>query len=410
MRGRTALRRVRVSVEPAGSFGQDRTGTIGNFTDLRFNSATLAKAQAVVADEAMVQRLHHRRPGHHGFKSATIDVAGDLVPLGTAYAPGSTPTQDTLSKVLESMLATTAQRGDGGTVQASPSPTTTNFSLDTGEGAEFAEGQLIAVETAAGSNVYALSFIESKSTDAITLGIALPAAPASGCKVLNCERVGLGDAAVNAQTSLQFLVEGENRGDIFLALGAQGPLAIEWPLGGLVRWSSQYQVASWLHDDEMATPQGGSPIAAATLTGGTPVVCAAGGVVLSAEGGTVRTLPTVAEIAMTLGASWQPVDSLNGGDTGGKAQWAFVRGEQPTVTMLVLASAEEYLDAFAARTQYRILTQAGNRAAGMVATLWRDMELIAVPTEEDRGGLQWTRLSFGYVGDGALSPVEIARF
>lgn len=408
MRGRFALQRVRVSVEPAGSFGVDRTGTIANFADLRFNIATLAPNTTIVNDEAVRQRLHQHRIKQHGFRRGTLDISGDLVPLGTAYAPGSTPAQDTLSKVLESMLACTAIRGAGGTVQASPSPTTTGFSVALGEGAEFTQGTMILVETASSSGLYELTAIDTISTDAITLDVALSFTPAAGCKVLNAETVYLGTAAVGSQTSLQFLVERENRGDIFALMGCQGPLSIEWPLGGRPRWSAQLQGAERVHDDELGTPQGGSALAAATLTGGTPVLCTAGGIVLTPYSGTTRTLPTIAEIAFNIGAAWTMVDSYNGVE--GWAQPVFTPGEQPTVNTTVLASAEEWFDAFHARTQYKLLAQAGNTPAGAVGIFCPQLELIAEPVEIDRGGVTHTQLVFGAVGDGDVSPFSIARF
>lgn len=411
MAQRTPLQRVRVGVEPAGSFAVDLTDTIGDLTDLRFNSAVLSRTTTVLQDEAVVQALHQRRVIHRGFKGATLDISGDLVPLSAAYDADATPAQDLLSKVLESMCATTATRAAGSTVEASPSPTTTGFSVAAGHGSRVESFRPVLVETTATSERYELNAIADGgvSTDALTFASAFSFTPASGAKVLNCELITPGTLAVASQTSLQFLVEGEDRDMIWLALGAQGPLAIEWPLGGHVRWSSQFMAANWLHDDEISTPQGGGALAVATLTGGTPVVANAGSIVLAPTGATTRVTPTIAELTMNLGMSWQPVDSFNG--TQGKAQMAFVRGEQPTVSCLVLADDEGYVDAFAAGTTYRLLAQAGNTGAGTVGMYWPTLELIAEPTIEDRNGLAWWRLQFGaVVSSASVSPWYLARF
>lgn len=406
MTQRTPLKRVRVSVEPAGSYAQDRTGTMANFADVRFTQADLARPTTWLADEAGVQRIHQRRAGHRGFKSATLDITGDLVPLAAPFDADATPTQDTLSRVLESMLACEAVRSAGSTVAASSDPA--EFTAEAGHGARFFPTTTVLVETGVGTGIYVASAVAGVSTDTVTLRPELPFTPAVGARVLSGDYVYLGYEAVEAQTSLQFLVEGEDRDMIWLALGCQGPLAIEWPLGGLPRWSSQFAGANWLRDSEIATPQGGSPLSIATLSGGTPVPVTAGSIVFGEAAGLARTTPTIAELAVTLGSSWQPIDSYNGVE--GKAKMAFSRGEQPTVSMLVLAEDNYYGAAFRNGAIFRLLAQAGNRAAGCLTMHMPSLELIAEPALEERNGLDWWRLQLGAViTDEFTSPWLLGR-
>lgn len=392
MAGRTPLKRVRVSVEPNGSYALDRTGTIGNFYDVRFNSASLQKPRQVLPDESTVQRLRKRRQVFKGFKSATLDLSGYLTPLAVELASGATPVQDGVSYMLESMLGVGRSADQGDAVAASPSPTTTVFTVT--DGTSFAAGQLVLVETTASSEVYELNKIKAISTNALTFCWAFSFTPASTAKVLNMENFYPTQFLPSVTTSLQFLIEGEDRDSIWAALGCQAPLALEWPLGGMPTWSGSFMGATWIHDDELGTPQGGSALAAATTTNwGTPVPVTSGSVVLSAISGTARTLPTVAEVALNLGLSWTPYDSYNGVE--GKAAMVGVRGEQATCTMLVLSDSEEWEDAFANGTKYRIAQQAGNLGAGSVAWCMPTVELIAEPVIEDRNGIEWRRLTFG---------------
>ena len=237
----------------------------------------------------------------------------------------------------------------------------------------------------------------SVSTDAITFAWAFSFTPVSTARVLNSDMVFPGTVAPDAATSLQFLVEGEDRDLIWLARGCQGPLSLEWQLGALPMWSSQFQAATWTHDDDIATPQGGSALAVATMPGGTPVPVTAGNLVLAPTGGTTRVTPTVAEVAVNLGLSWQAVDSYNGPE--GIAQYALTRGERATCSMLILADDESWSDIYAAGTTYRMACQAGVSGGGLLGLEMPMMELISEPTLEDRNGLSWWRLQWGALED-----------
>lgn len=416
MAQRTPLQRVRVGLEANGVYAIDLTDTIGDLTDVRFSSATLVRSDEVLQSGAVVQRMHQRRAIRHGFKRATIDMSGDLVPLAAELSSGATPGTDSLATMLGAMLGGRAGSNAGSAIAGSGASTTV-LPVTGGHGTRFPAGQLIVVETTASSERFELARVASVSTDNVTLAWALSFTPADTAKVLNSDMVFFGDVLPSAATYLQFLVEGEDRDDIYLAMGAQGALALEWPLGGLPMWSSQFQASKWMHDDELTTPQGGAALAIATLPGGSPVPITAGSIVLAPSGGTTRVLPTIAEIAFTLGVSWQPVDSYNGVE--GRAQMAFVRGEQPQCTMLVLADNESWSDVYAAGTTYRIACQAGNLGAGTVAIEYPLVELIAEPTKEDKNGLSYWRLTWGAFEDSTStdqttevrrSPVRIARF
>lgn len=74
------------------------------------------------------------------------------------------------------------QTAAGSLVAASPSPTATGFSVTATQGDRLLPGQIIFVEY--GGTLHA-TVVATRSTDAITLAIALPGAPSTGAKVIN---------------------------------------------------------------------------------------------------------------------------------------------------------------------------------------------------------------------------------
>lgn len=102
-------------------------------------------------------------------------------PATTQFLAAATPADDFQSVLFKAAFGG-QQRGAGSTVAASPSPTTTAFTVASGHGARFAAGQVILVQTSAGLEP---SVVSAVATDAITLAWALSAAPASSALVVN---------------------------------------------------------------------------------------------------------------------------------------------------------------------------------------------------------------------------------
>lgn len=391
---RTALRRVRVSVEPNGSAAIDRTGTIGNFEDLRVNTAEWTPTEEVLEDEAVVQRLHARRQVFQGFRGGTLNLSGYMVPLAAELASGATPDPDSLSDTVCTLLGEGRHYAAGDSVQAAPSPTTTTFTVT--DGTKFKRGTWIAVETTSSSERFEPVLIAGISTNAITLAWALSFTPVSTAKVLNFESYYLTQGLPSATKSLQVLGEGEGRShSIFLAMGCQGPLSVEWELGKLPTWSAQLTAMTYMRDSELAASPAisAASLAVATMPGGTPVPVMDGALILSPISGTSRTVPDIAECKWTLGVSWQAEPSYNGID--GKAQMVMVRGDRSTCSMLVRASDESWLTAWENGTKYRIAAYAGNTGAGMIAIAFGTAELIARPVIESPNGIDYWRLTWG---------------
>jgi hypothetical protein len=394
MAGRSALKRLRVYVEPNGSYSVDGSGTIANFGDLRFDSCNLTRTVDVLPDNTVQQRIHKRMLQQFGFKRWTMDFSGALVSTNEALTNGVTATKDTLSKVLEAMVG--GYNAGQGSIAAS-GISATGLTVDAGDGAQFIPGTIMGVETSTADR-YTPAKIKTRSTDAVTFATSVGFSAASNAKLLNSQLIYPAAVLPSAATSLQFLYECEDRDNIWLAMGGQGTLGISWPLGGEAMWSCQFSGGKWLHDDDIATPlTTSSTLTAATFTGSAPIPVVAGSAVLTPISGTTRTLPTIDEIQLNTGISWQIVPSHNGVE--GIAQMSFVRGEQPTLTMKVRGDDETWTDVRNDQTKYQFIAQAGNIAGRMLVLECGTMQLIAEPVMEEKNGEDWWSLTWGLLED-----------
>lgn len=404
---RTALKSVSVYEEPNGSAAVENTSVASNFAPVRFTSATATGAEEALPDETAVQSLHQRRQVRKGFRSGTIEISGQIVPLATGLTSGAAPSPDALSTILDTTLGGGASAAAGSAVASSPSPSTTGFTVTAGHGSRFTRGTWVAVETSAGSNVYEANIVKGVSTDALTFSWAFSFTPASTAKVINSESFVLTQGLPSTTKSLQFYVRGENSLSNHLMLGCQGPLQVEWALGQFPTWSLSASAMSFLTESEMVDAQGA--VASVSMPGGSPVPVTTGAVILSPISGTLRTRPIVSEIKWSLGSTWQAEPSYNG--IQGKAQQVMVRGEQATCSMLVRAEDRAWDAVWTAGTKYRIAQHAGNTAGGMVAIAFGTAELIARPVLESPNGIDYWRLTWGALmnEDAGAQTIESAR-
>lgn len=395
---RTALKRVRCAIESSpANYAIDMTGTIASFFDLSFLTANLGRSRTALADDTVTQRVFQRRATQFGPKSVAVEFSANLRSTGEALTDGVTATKDSTSKVLEAICG--GYRADeGSTVEASPSPTATGFSVPTGDGTKAIPGCLIGVEGTTNDRIGSVTRINTRSTDALTFGVALASIPASGRKVYNAQLIYPAQIAPASATFLQFLSEGEDTDDKWLGMGVQAQsLTLAFPLGGLATWGFSGVGAKWLHDDDFATPLGSAALAAGTVDGSNPIPCKGGSVVLTPTGGTTRTTPHIAELTLNPGITWGPAPSHNGVET--VAQMVQMRGEQPTLSMLIEVADESWTDVLEAGTTYQMIAQFGSVPGATIALDCPTMQLIAEPTQEDQNGIAYWRLTWGLLED-----------
>ena len=150
--------------------------------------------------------------------------------------------------------------------------------------------------------------------------------------------------------------------------------------GGLVTWTCSIQGAVHVHDDEFATPQGGSAIAAATFVDTPPIWGNAGGCHLAPTSDSTLTLIRCVEIDIDFGINWIETPMSSGVE--GVGEFHRDRGRK-IVTLTVLKDAgdgtyELYDDAWKAETNYGFLFWLGATGGKTLAVAARTCQIIGV--------------------------------
>jgi hypothetical protein len=245
------LRYLGIYEEPAGSYQTDHTGTPADFLALPYEEGTLQAQLGRAALDPMAGKI--RRDGHSkkvlGPRSCTLNVATKIHSHGVdCDGDVDVPTKSTwaLARVLEAIMG--GSLADGGTTATSSaqttvqSSTTTTITVDTGHGARFAVGGVIAAPTVSGSPHLEARPIESISTDTITVKHAFSAAPVTGQPVRGGLTIYMKE---DPDTSLQALIEGREGSDGVGLRGLQGGFSLSMPLGELGQFAFALQGAGW---------------------------------------------------------------------------------------------------------------------------------------------------------------------
>lgn len=374
--------RTRFAIE--SSFGTDMTSDVAaNFFDIRHTAFDFLTSDVMAADPTVVQRQWQQRNQVRGPAKWSGNLQCHLVGSNEAITSAVTATKSPQSRLMEALLG--GYTVDlGSTVEASPSPTTTGFTVAAGHGSRFDLGQLLFVTV---SGVVHARMVTAVSTDALTIWPALPAAPAAAAVVYNAQNVYPTDRPT---ASIQILDEkAVNRNNIHLGLAAQGDLSLTLDRGNLAMWATSLTGARYKHDDDITTPQGGSAIAAASHSGTSPFYVV--GSALHFGPTSVSTLALIpnASLTVNLARTWIEVGDYSG--VHGVGQWHIARSEI-TAELTLPITAETYWDAHQAQTDYGMLLQLQSTAGESWAIAMPTMQITAV-TPAESNGLVGSKLS-----------------
>lgn len=384
------IQRIRYAIE--SSFAVDMTSAVeSNFSDFRHMPTVPDRDTLTESDGTVRQRFYQQHDVVLGPDHASLPIEAYLVPSGEALDASTSPTKTSQTELHEAILGG-YQGGQGSTVAASPSPTTTAFSVASGHGSRFAEGQIISVAI---SGVDYPCVITDISTDALTVWPALPSAPSASAAVYNSQTVYCDEGD---ESSLQFLWETwRDRGNIWLLRGCQGDLSFNLQRNGLLTWSSNQRAAIYEHDDEITTPQGGGALAAATYDGSGPIWGFEGGFHFGPSASSTRTLIRAVEFSLTPGVSWQAAEDYAG--TEGIGEWERnVPVDGITAELTILKNAgdgtyELYHDAFKAGTYYGGLWWVGAAAGSGLAIAVPTCQIMSAPESAEWNGMEAIKLS-----------------
>lgn len=377
------VQRIRFAVESA--FGADATSDVGsNFFDLRAMPTVITRGTLTAPDETVVQRFFQRHNHVLGPDRGGCQIEAYFSSTGEALKASVAPTKTPQSRFLEALMGG-YYADEGGVIEASPAPTTTGCTVGTSEGALFEVGTFVGLTV--GGVVYPRLLVDVDGDD-LEWWPALPSPPAGGSDVLNAQSIYFDEAS---EKSLQILSEAAvDRSNIWLLKGCQGDLAFSLERGGLVTWTSSLQGALFEHDDDIATPQGGSPIGTASLGGARPIWGAEGGVHFGPANSSTLNLVRCQEIAVSPGISWIEVGDHAGVD--GIGEWERDRGEA-TVELTILRDAndsayEEYHDWFKSETDVGALWWVGAVGGQIPAIAAPTAQIMSAPEPVEVNGLE----------------------
>lgn len=253
------LQRLRVKSE--STFGSEESGSVGSFTDVRFDTAEDTLENEMLEDAATVQRFYQRHkkvPGRTRVESFNVEMS--LLPTGTALnssasAPGSTPTFGH-GVILKQGLG--GYNADKGTTEDGTASSTAS-ALEVSDASVLSAGQAIGVTV--GGNVE-LAVIRSISGTTVTPYMDFSGAPDDAAEVLNAHTFYLTD---DPSASLQYILEGAHkdpstdREDIVWLLGcAVNELGFTHNTAELIKMNLGHAGREWKHDEDVGTPLAGA--------------------------------------------------------------------------------------------------------------------------------------------------------
>lgn len=254
----------------------------------------------------------------------------------------------------------------GSTVAAGTS--STEFGVDVGEGASFAVGNAVGVETAVGSGVYEAGWIETIAGDTITLAQALSfGAPAVGANVRPSLTYKI---AEEDHPSLSF--QQWRDADNYLSyVGCKGNAVIEVPQAGVLPTVNfAWQAMHWAHTQDV----GNRPAMTVDASRGTPAI------------GSKFFLDGVATHLRSLTIDLGNVIARKMSQRATYGVAGLVVADRKTVGSLSVYDEDEaHFTGWLANTQVDLAVQYGTSRFGMVAARVPFAERRAVSYGEDSG-------------------------
>lgn len=385
----TNVQRMRLRVEP--TFATDATATLAQYTDVPFieGSLSVTLIEEMLNPEYAQQHLDGYPVQLVGKRACAVSFSLNLAPTGTAGASGVAQVEGALGTLLKTVMG--AQNlATGDDVQASPSPTTTGFTVANAAANNLLAGCAIGVGTGASGAIEARE-IESVATNALTLKMALSGAPSSGEDVRAFASYWLDQ---NPSTTLQFIVEGAEQDDRWLLLGCQlESMSLEMSLDQLPRITFQMRGVRWIHGGDTATSLIGAAIAAATYTAVAPTRVA-GEVLWQTVGTSTRPDPlAISSLSIEPALGYVPVPSPSG--TNGVSSWRRNRVAPVAKGSLTVpfGAETEYVDVRAAKTLKCLFAQWGTTAGGIVLVSLPTVQIVDVQMA-DAGGIRSQKVDF----------------
>ena len=378
-----------------GTFATDGTGTLANYTDIpAIEGSVVFTGKPTMLDPEYLQQHVDGYPEQQiGPETTTLSFSMNLAPSGAEAGDAVAAQQSALGMILATVMGG-ENLGTGDTVQAG-SPSATVFDVSAAAARNLTDGAAVGLLTGASSALEARE-IQQQSTNELTLKLALTAAP-NATDVVYAAATYYPDQ--NPLGSMQFIIEGAEQDDRWLALGMQlESIAITTPLNQLPRVTFNFKGPKYLHGDDTAGVLTGSALGTASYTLVQPIH-ADGEFRFPTVG--VDTLAgtaiDISDLTINMQLGYLDVPSPQG--TEGIAKYRRNRGRPlASGSFTTFYEDEQRWDDRDAKTKKAIFFQMGN-AAGSTMLLSFPRTQIQDVARIDAGGLAGTRVDWATMLD-----------
>lgn len=402
----STLRRLRVKVEAAGSYAVDDTSTPSNFDDVAMIEGTFqgTRDQAELMPNISQVFIDAIEESEWGPKTNTVgfstflyshgqDLDGDV----TAITDGTYPPID-MEKAVFGGRSDTSNESAQTTVQASPTPTASTFTVTAGHGVRFPVGNAIGITI---GGVYQVREVLSVSTDAITVKEAFSAAPDAAAVCRGSVTTYLTE---DPDTSLQFLVEGREASDGFGHLGCQATsLGYTFEFGQLIQMAWQFSGSTWVGPQsatiaaqDLSSYSGAGPIQANPLTLHVYAFTAGSAATLTniCPFSSIEITPNITFAPVTCGSATDNISRMRRQRSGeGAAAGAWVEPFE---------DGTEYTG-WSSKTDYGLTLQCGNTVGATVLISLPTIQIVNVQEAEATTGIRGQQVSFKARHDSHIS-------
>ena len=385
------LGRLRIAIESGTSaFGVSQAASPSNFIDMPCMEGSVApdmqeefldpQTLQTMVDDYATQVKTTRSTGLK-FSTALCGTGTPLVGNTVLPTQANWAHNRLLRTVMGGVLAPSLA---GAPTLVAAGSTTTTINVTSGHGGNFTRNSAIGVTV--NGRVEAREIL-SISTDAISLKVALSAAPSTGAACYYPHTFYLTE---DPQDSLQFLWDGMENGEKYCLAGMQGGFGIDMETGQIAKINVDLQGANW-------TKLGSSSIAAGTITNYSPAANIDSEFIVGTVGSTTRNLIHCTKESWNPSIKYLPVMSssatYNNTLRMRRDRNRVIAGE---FTTYFDSSAFDFYAAAASNTQLSMFRQIGSVAANGIVLL--SAPTVQVMTPNKSNGDEISSLTVPWVG------------
>jgi hypothetical protein len=260
-----ALKRLRVYVEPNGSYAIDNQANLGTattFQDIKVTDATAELKLEQLDNETMMQRIDGKLPMVNARRRSALTFTSYLNGTGTAAGKSVVPLTSSLQNVLSTIMGGINYMSGTG-IQSVAGAAGGFYKVDAAS--QFKAGSAFGLLNSTTNRLECVRVASTNtSNNTITASLGQTFLPVSGATMYGGSTIYL---TQDPNKSLQAYVEGVNDYDKWNLLGLQGGFGLKTEIGTLPTIDFKLEGASWI---SASAANGAVTLAEATYSDATP--------------------------------------------------------------------------------------------------------------------------------------------